>query len=240
MKKLNDVFIITSLIILLSGCGKLNLQSYTEVSPSGSGDFSFQFVYDDVIAGQCKNGFLTDKKNIPKEDLVRKYKKGTDKIEEYKVHFKSIDELNRKTAAEQDDFAVKIKENKGITKTTYTYEMNFKKPINSDSFRAYLTGQDSVAAMNQDKNSIETFLKEVSFINAVKLPGKIISTNAPETKDNYVVWNYYLNQITPETVMTATYEVENKTNKAMIEVLFVVIGIVLIYVTYRRFKPRVS
>lgn len=241
MKRVSSIFAVLGIILILSGCGNLDLQSSTVVSQDGEGNFSFKFLYDNEISSQCTNGFLSDKKNTPTQDKVRKYKDGDNKVDEYKVHFNSIQELNKKVSAEQDDIQVNIKEHKGITKTTYTYEMNLKKPITPQTFKSYITqNSDSIATMSQDDTRIQNFLEKVSFTNTVQLPGKIISSNAAIVHGNTLTWNYYINQITPNTIMTASYEVENKTNKVVIEVLSVATVIGLTFILYRRIKSRVS
>jgi len=50
MKKIKNTCIYFSIIILLTGCGKLDMKSYTQVNDKGNGEFSFKVIYDNSIA----------------------------------------------------------------------------------------------------------------------------------------------------------------------------------------------
>lgn len=239
MKKIKNICICLSILILLTGCGKLDMKSYTQVNDKGNGEFSFKVIYDNSIAERIQGTILENRKGLTKEEAVRKYMNEDKNVEEYKVQFKSLSELNKKLGTPEEDVQVTIKENKSLTKTLYTYEMKFNKLLNSATLSEKLLKSETVATTsNYEKTAIDDFIKKAVFTNAVNLPGKIVSNNAVENQGNTLIWSYYLGQITPDTIMTATYEIENKTNKSILAVIGVIGAVSLIVLIIRKIMNK--
>lgn len=138
------------------------------------------------------------------------------------MNFKNLSELNR-NYTKDSNFVVNVKQNNGLIHNTYTYEMRFPKGFNASSVKADAKQHnESIAASNTNDKDLNVFIDKIPFENDVTLPGKIISSNAIKSNGNKLTWNYYLSQITPDTVMTATYTLDNKQN----EIVFTLIGVV--------------
>lgn len=218
MKKILLIMISFMAIILLSGCGKLEMGSDTSINTDGSGYFSMKLIYDNIIAQNLKDGVL-------KEENVRKYRENKDYIEEYKVEFKNVSELNKKLSNRSQDYKVTITENKGILNNKYTYEMRFLNYYDATSIANSLNIKTEMTVSTTNNDRVNSFLDEVAYTNTVTLPGKIITSNASERSGNTLRWSYYLGQISPETVMTATYTMENTTG---IRIIYTIVSILII------------
>jgi len=241
MQRVKALLVGLTIILLLSGCGKLGVTSSTNISEKGAGVFSFKVSYDDFISKNIKGSILKDNKNATAGERIRKYADEQGYVEEYKINFNSLDDLNKKLVKNENGFQVNVIKKTGLFKDTYTYEMKILKAFTPAVIKSRFleNNNDEQFITTYSNNIIDEFLSKVEYTNKVILPGKIISTNAVESNGNSLVWTYYLGQINSETSMTATYIIDKNSNI----VLTVVVGLILVILIIAyviRYRRRIS
>ena len=225
MKKI--MLIITCLIIIMvmPGCADTDLSSNTVIKNDGSGKIVFKIEYDGIVASILDGKSIMDEANIKqsKDQQIRKYMQGSNYVEDYSMNFKNLKDFNQKFGSNKD-IKVSIKEQKGFLHNKYTYEMKFL-----NNFTTVNASASSQSSSSDEKNAVNKYASSVPFKNEVTLPGKILATNAIETKGNNFIWNYSLGQLSPNNAMTATYMTNNTNNIIIMYVLISIVGIALIY-----------
>ncbi len=241
MKKVNVLLGCLTIIFLLSGCGNIGIASNTTISETGTGVFSFRVAYNNIIFDNLNGSILKDNLNATANDRIKKYAHNQKFLEEYKINFNSLDDLNKKLANNENGFKVNVVKKKGLFKDTYTYEMRFLKTFGKSEIKSSFLG---LSDTNPDQSittysdtDIDKFISKVKYTNVVSLPGRIISTNSVGDTGSNLVWTYYLNKINTETSMTATYIIE-KNSSAIVAAVVITILFTLIFIYSLRYKRR--
>ena len=228
-------------IFLLSGCGNIGVASNTTISETGAGVFSFRVAYNNIIFNNLNGSILKDNKNATSDDCIKKYAHNQKFLEEYKINFNSLEDLNRKLAKNENGFKVNVVKKIGLFKDTYTYEMKFLKEFDKSAIKSYFLGKINTtpeqSITTYSDNNIDEFISKVKYTNVVSLPGRIISTNSVGDTGSNLVWTYYLNEINTETSMTATYVITKNSN-ALVAAFVGTILFILIIIYALRYKRR--
>lgn len=221
-----------TLSFLCIGCGSLKIQSNTSINEDGSGEFVVRQVaqgaYKQIINKDGKEDFFgTEYKN---GKLNAKEEK--DKIvHEIKVPFKSIAELNGifKTAT-QSNIKIILSEDKGIFKNKYSYKLDLPDIFTADEVMKAVEEYAQSGMFGQQQFSPEEtreFIgKSITFENSLKVPGKILASNATTVNGNIATWSAPLAKINPKGHLKLTYEVTNKLGMCLIAGGIVVIVLI--------------
>lgn len=239
MKKVKVLLGCLTIIFGLSGCGSIGVASNTTISETGAGVFSFRVAYDNIIFDNLDESILKDNKNATANDCIKKYSHNQKFLEEYKINFNSLEDLNKKLAKNENGFKVNVVKKTGLFKDTYTYEMKFLKEFDKSAIRSIFLGlsntnSDQSITTYSDSN-IDEFISKVKYTNVVALPGRIISTNSIGDTGGNLVWTYHLNEINTETSMTATYVI-TKNSSTIVAALVGTILFVLIIAYALKYK----
>lgn len=242
MKKIKVLFYYLFTMILLSGCGNIGIASNTTISERGSGVFSFKVAYDYIIFDSLDGSILKNNKDAPKDEQIRKYIHNEDYLEEYRLNFDSLEDLNKKLAFNENGFKVSVVKKIGLFRDTYAYEMRFLKDFDKSAIKTSFLENNKInqSITKYSDNSIDKFLSNVKFTSEVVLPGKIISTNAVGDTGGNLVWTYNLSQINSQTTMTATYVIDKTKTTALAGLIGTIIIVLIIYLVVRAKRLKVS
>jgi hypothetical protein len=240
LKKVSVLLGCLTIVFLLSGCGNIGIASNTTISEAGSGVFSFRVAYDNIIFDNLNDSILKDNVNALPNDRIKKYAHNQKFLEEYKINFNSLEDLNKKLAENKNGFNVNVVKKTGLFKDTYTYEMKFLKEFDKSAIKSSFLGLSSnpkkTITTYSDK-TIDEFISKVKYTNEVALPGRIISTNSVGDTGGNLVWTYYLNEINTDTSMKATYIIE-KNSSAIVAAVVIAILFALIFAYSLKYKSR--
>jgi len=242
MQKIKILLVCLITMILLSGCGNIGLASNTTISETGSGVFSFRVAYDYIIFNNLDGSILKDNKDAPESERIRKYVHNQDYLEEYKLNFNSLEDLNKKLASNQNGFKVNVVKKSGLFKDTYTYGMRFLKSFDKSSIKSSFSENNNInqSITKYSDTIIDEFISKVKYTNEVVLPGKIISTNAVGDTGGNLVWSYNLSQINSQTSMTAIYVIDKTKTAALTGLIGTILIVLIIYFVVRAKRLKVS
>lgn len=209
---IKKVFLILFILcFFLTGCGKVDLNTSTNINKDGSAEVNIKLLYDEVTANTLGNDLI--KKYIKVNDLeVKKYLKDNLNIEEviFKVdNIKKINEESKLAEFLNYNFTIKY----GLFKNIYNMNIKFN---------------DDVLDYSNDEFS--PYIKNIPYTNTLAVPGKIENTNAiSNINENTVEWTYKLGQLGNDTIMSIQY------SEISIIRTLVIIGVLIIIIVLGRY-----
>lgn len=203
-KRIIIYIIILILSTILLGCGDINLNSSTVINENGSGSIKLQILYDNFISSMLKNDIIDHKWAEENGYLVNKYSKNNMNVEEITYEFGDIKELEQKinsSGLATMTYSKKI----GMGENTYTIDLKFNKaPIDK------LVNDKTDTETTATDEKIYNYIKNIEFTNEVKVPGKIVKSNAiGDINENTKEWTYKLSQIDENTHISFSYKMKN-------------------------------
>lgn len=221
--------------LLLVGCGDVKMSSHTIINKDGSGDFTFLVSYDDIVASYLNNElFSTEKLNELKENgfTTKKYYQDSYNTEEISYHFSNLKDSN---ILNNSICSAKIEKHTKLKYDIYSLSIDFKEPLVNS-----LTPLINQVAMETMNNSISTkdYLKDITIVQTLELPGEVIATNAVYHEDNILAWSYKLNQIDSNTTMNVTYKVMRPTRYNTLIFVNILLISIIIFIGATYYKKR--
>lgn len=191
------LFMIALIIsIMLLGCGNINLKSFTVINENGYGTVKLQILYDNFISSKLGNDIIDHKWAKENDYKFNKYLENNINVEEITYNFKSIEDLQQKINSSGLATMTYLKRS-GIGETTYNINLKVNKQ-SIDKLIKDKTNNDEI---------IYNYIKNIKFINEVKVPGKVIKSNATVNVDeNIKEWTYKLSQINGDTNLLISYK----------------------------------
>ncbi|OOM09128.1 hypothetical protein [Clostridium saccharobutylicum] len=195
--KRSILFMIALIIsMMLLGCGNINLKSFTVINENGYGTVKLQILYDNFISSKLGNDIIDHKWAKENGYNFNKYLKNNINVEEITYNFKSIEDLQQKINSSGLATMTYLKRS-GIGETTYNINLKVNKQ-SIDKLIKDKTNNDEI---------IYNYIKNIKFINEVKVPGKVIKSNATaNTDENIKEWTYKLSQIDGDTNLLISYK----------------------------------
>lgn len=128
-----------------------------------------------------------------------RYLKNNINVEEITYNFKSIEDLQQKINSSGLATMTYLKRS-GIGETTYNINLKVNKQ-SIDKLIKDKTNNDEI---------IYNYIKNIKFINEVKVPGEVIKSNAAGNIDeNIKEWTYKLSQIDGDTNLLISYKTKS-------------------------------
>lgn len=191
------LFMIALIIsIMLLGCGNINLKSFTVINENGYGTVKLQILYDNFISSKLGNDIIDHKWAKENDYKFNKYLENNINVEEITYNFKSIEDLQQKINSSGLATMTYLKRS-GIGETTYNINLKVNKQ-SIDKLIKDKTNNDEI---------IYNYIKNIKFTNEVKVPGKVIKSNATGNVDeNIKEWTYKLSQINGDTNLLISYK----------------------------------
>lgn len=195
--KRSILFMIAFIIsMMLLGCGNINLKSFTVINENGYGTVKLQILYDNFISSKLGNDIIDHKWAKENGYNFNKYLKNNINVEEITYNFKSIEDLQQKINSSGLATMAYLKRS-GIGETTCNINLKVNKQ-SIDKLIKDKTNNDEI---------IYNYIKNIKFINEVKVPGKVIKSNATaNTDENIKEWTYKLSQIDGDTNLLISYK----------------------------------
>lgn len=195
--KRSILFMIALIIsMMLLGCGNINLKSFTVINENGYGTVKLQILYDNFISSKLGNDIIDHKWAKENGYNFNKYLKNNINVEEITYNFKSIEDLQQKINSSGLATMTYLKRS-GIGETTCNINLKVNKQ-SIDKLIKDKTNNDEI---------IYNYIKNIKFINEVKVPGKVIKSNATaNTDENIKEWTYKLSQIDGDTNLLISYK----------------------------------
>ncbi|WP_297637666.1 hypothetical protein [uncultured Clostridium sp.] len=208
--------IILILGISFVGCGDVNIQSKTDIQKNGKVEFTLKILYDDEAKSFINDEFIA--KGLKLDNVeVDKYKQGQWNVEEIKIDAKGVENLRTNESIEKL-FNYSIQRKDYFYKTIYNIQMS----INKNIF--------NIKDNYNTKEDID-YINNIPFSNVVSFRGKLVNSNAMEYIGmNEVKWNYKVSELTEDTKMQISYEI-NTIWKVIVSILLVLIILIGIVVT---------
>lgn len=207
--------IILILGISFVGCGDVNIESKTNIQKNGKVEFVLKVLYDDEVKSFINDEFIAKRLKLDNVE-VDKYKQGKWNVEEIKIDAKGIESL-RTNENIGKLFNYNIQRKDYFYKTIYDIQMS----INKNIF--------NIKDNYNTKEDIE-YINNIPFSNVISFRGKLLNSNAMEYIGlNEVKWNYKVSDLTEDTKMVISYEINTiwKVIGSILIVVIIVIGILI-------------
>ena len=203
-KKIMICVLILILSIMLFGCGDINLKSATLINENGSGSLKLQIIYDNFISSILNRDIVEHDWAKENGYIFNKYSNNNMNVEEITYEFSNLKELEQKinsTGLVTMMYSKKI----GMGENTYNIDLKFNKSL----IDKLITDKTGTETTETDKK-IYNYIKNIEFINEVKVSGNIVKSNGIGDVDkNTKLWTYKLSQIDEDTSILFSYQVKN-------------------------------
>lgn len=218
------ILVYITISMMLVGCGKINLTTITEINKDGSGYVMGKMKYDN-ISGKVLNPIL--EKNIRGEEegfKIKKYKEDNMEVIEYKYSLYDFKTVSKEDLTKYISIHKSIKP--GVLKNKVYLDIKVNKDILKEIISHATDKQYKVITP-----SLINFIKDINYENQMKVPGKIVESNAMTIDNDVAKWNYKLNEIKSGTTMSIVY-VQNQFLYVILLYVFV-LGVLMALVCYK-------
>jgi hypothetical protein len=238
-KKCISSMVLLILCFLFVGCGTLTVGNETIINSDGSGSFVVRQVsdgvYNDIVNPDSNTDFFG---GGYKNSIKRVYNEGEKTIQEIKVSFKSIKELNGIFKdATSSNIKILVDIERGLFTNKYNYQLYLPDILSIDESMKYIkeSGQydlitDEGFSEEQTKNFIGS---SIIFESSLTVPGKILESSATTVNKNTVKWSAHLAEINPNVPLKLSYEVPSKLGVYLIAggiIALALIGIIILVI----------
>lgn len=240
------LFLIMSMVFILSGCGEAKISSDISINMDGTSNTKIKVYYDDTINKLVDNDLLSKvitevKDKIPNKihfGEIIKSKEGSLNTEEVDISTDKV-KLNEVSNLSSDYFSIIEVEDKGIFKNEYkvTFKLNDSAiDIISDYINSNINNNLGLDLGTLINKNIANLIGDIPVNLSISMPVKIVDTNSKEIiSDKTVKYSYTINDLNEDNSIMIGFDVPNIQNIVIVlGVIILIIVISIIYYVKRR------
>ena len=239
------LFLITSMIFILIGCGEAKISSDTSVNIDGTSNTKIKVYYDDTINKLVDNDLLSKvitevKEKIPDKihfGEIIKSKEGNLNTEEVEISTDKVN-INEVSNLSSNYFTIIEVKDKGIFKDKYkvTLKLNDSVIDNiSDYISSNINNNIGLDLGNLINKNIANLIGDIPVNFSISMPVKIVDTNSKEiVSDKTVNYSYTIKDLNEENSIIIGFNIPNIVNIIITLVVIILIIIIIIIYYFKR------